>query len=297
MTLHRLPRTSFSTPPSCPKAPAGQRLGARTKAQSQAHAMAWAVVCLGLALPGAAAAQPLSAAPTPADAAAGLRWQWATSAGVNHYREPSLDMQLQGPELGLHLRLSEAARWPRWAFEGDVLAGEQRYDSPSGVLHGAENLESRWRLLYQAVPREGGGLYLGPAVHTLYNDLRGRTSRNHAGYQRENIGLWLAGQWRQPLRGVGPSGLQLDAGRLIRARHYSYLSQASSLYPDLGNTQRHGWYAQVQLNFQAHGLLLQPFVRHTRLQDSEPSTVGFITGLEPASRRWQIGLSVAWPPR
>lgn len=251
-----------------------------------------------------AAIAPALAQPAPPEASpldSGPRWQWGTSVGMNHYREPSLDMNLRGPELGLHLRLSDFPSWPRWQLEADELAGVQRYDSPSGELDNAGNLETRWRLLYQAVPREGGGLFVGPAVHTLYNDLRGRTTLGAAGYERRSVGLWLALQWRQPLSAPGTfqslNGAQFDAGRLIRARHYSYLSQASSTYPDIGNTQREGWYAQARLDFKAQRLLVQPFVRYTRLEDSDESVVGFLSGIEPASHRWQLGLQVSWPPR
>lgn len=240
-------------------------------------------------------------APAPPSQAQGPRWQWSTSAGVNHYREPSQAMRLRGPELGVHLRLSDFPAWPGWQLEGDVLAGLQRYDSPNGRLDKVENLETRWRLLYPLWPREGGGLFAGPAVHTLYNDLRGQTSLGAAGYQRESLGLWLAAQWRQPLHLLqGPSalsGLQLDAGRLVRGRHNSYLSQANRSFPDIGNTQRHGWYAQARLDLQAERMLLQPFVRYTHLKSSEESVEGLVRGVEPASRRWQVGLQVSWPPR
>lgn len=232
-----------------------------------------------------------------------MRWQWSTSAGANHYREPSLDMELQGPELGLHLRLDRFANFPRWTLEADVLAGLQRYDSPaSGVMHHSENIETRWRLLYQAWPREGGGLYLGPAIHTLYNDLRGSASRNSTGYERASVGLWMAAQWRQPLEAAGSlTGLQLDAGRLIRARHTSFLSQANSSFMDVDNTQRHGWYAQAMLNFKARKLMLEPYLRFTHIKDSDLVLARVapqrVFGYEPASDRWQLGLQVSWPPR
>jgi hypothetical protein len=74
-------------------------------------------------LAGAAWAQ--SPKPTPAPVApdtavaSGLRWHWATSAGLNSYTESM--MRLQGPELGLHLRLSDVAWGGHWGFEADVL--------------------------------------------------------------------------------------------------------------------------------------------------------------------------------
>jgi hypothetical protein len=119
----------------------------------------------------------------------------------------------------------------------------------------------------------------------------------------------LALQWRQPLSADGAlsslSNLELDAGGLLSARHNSYLSQANRNYPDIGNTQRKGLYVQAKLGFKAENLLLQPFVRYTHLEDSEVTTValkgntltGTLTGVEPASGRWQLGLQVSWPAR
>jgi hypothetical protein len=260
----------------------------------------------------APASSPESSAPPPAAApaaAAGPLLQWSTSAGYNHYREPSIDMDLQGPELGLHLRVSQLPRMPRWQAEADVLGSLQRYDSPSGRLKNVENLETRWRLLYQIWPQGDQGLFVGPAVHTLHNDLRGITDRGAAGYQRETLGVWLALQWRQPLSADGAlsslTNLQVDAGSLLRARHNSYLSQANRSYPDIGNTQRKGFYVQAKLGFKAENLLLQPYFRYTHLNDSDVTTValtgstltGTLTGIEPASQRWQVGLQVSWPAR
>lgn len=226
----------------------------------------------------------------------GPRWQWSTSAGYHHYREPRPDMELQGPELGLHLRLSELPAWPRWQLEADLLGSLQRYDSPDGVLENVENIEGRGRLLYPVWTRSGSALFVGPAVQGFYNDLRGRTSRNFGGYERKNLGLWLVLQWRMPLAsGALPAlaGLQVDAGRLVRARHYSYLSQVNGQDPDVGHTQRHGRYVQARLDLRAHRLLVQPYVRHTAVKDSNVSQ-GFY---EPQNDRWQAGVSVTWPAR
>lgn len=257
-------------------------------------AMPWLhpLPALLLATSGLALAQPVTQAPAP-----GPRWQWATSFGAHHYREPVADMELQGPEWGAHLRLSEFPAWPRWQVDADVLASAQRYDSPDGVLERVANVESRWRLLYQAWPGEAGhGLFLGPAVQTVYNDLRGRTSRNFAGYERRNLSLWLALQWRSPLAWQALpalAGLQLDAGRLVRGRQVSQLSQVDPRLSDLVHTQRHGRYLEARLNLRAQPLVLQPFVRHTVVKDSAVSQ-GFY---EPENHRWQLGLSVRWPAR
>ena len=73
--------------------------------QAAASAIAM-LLCVGAAWAqsSTSATTTVSAAPDTA-VASGLRWHWATSAGLNSYTESM--MRLQGPELGLHLRLSD----------------------------------------------------------------------------------------------------------------------------------------------------------------------------------------------
>jgi hypothetical protein len=219
-------------------------------------------------------------------------FNWGMSAGVNHYEEPGL-MQLTGPELGTHARVTHWDTMPNAQLEGDVLLGRQKYTiAGSGSRNGVTNLETRWRALvplFGAAPTESG-LWAGLALHTMWNDLRGTTTfqgTTYAGYQRIAAQLWL------PLRWTSGDLWEVDTGLLIYGRHTSKLAEVNSSYQDIVNTQRSGQYAQVTLKMNlANGEAIRPFVRYTHLADSNKVTMDSKTWLEPASNRWQVG--VVW---
>ena len=214
---------------------------------------------------------------------------WGVSVGMNQYKEPNL-MQLQGPEIGLHANVTGWAYMPRVQFESDVLLGNQRYTSKSsGSKNGVRNLETRWRALSPLFPNATARSewHSGLALHTLWNDLRGETTyggTTYGGYQRSAQQLW----W--PVRWTPNEQWTLDAGLLIYGRHTSKLSEVSTAYQDITNTQRRGQYAQVALKLPLpSGHTLNPFVRYTHLADSNIVAMGGEYWLEPASHRWQAG--------
>lgn len=211
--------------------------------------------------------------------------QWGVSSGFNHYTEPGL-MQLQGPELGLHARAYNYTSGPQIQLESDVLLGMQRYSSTNtGSMDGVRNIETRWRALLPIFANTGHeqGLYAGLGIHTLWNDLRGRTTTNSGGYERSATQLWLPIRWVSHL-------WELESGILIYGRHTSKLSQANTTIPrqDVVNTQRKGAYLQTTLNLQMNTRhKLSPYVRYTNLGDSDVVNNAY----EPASKRWQAGVT------
>ena len=217
------------------------------------------------------------------------RFQWGVSGGMNSYKEPGL-MQLKGPEVGLHSRVTNWASLPNAQFEGDILLGRQKYTSvSSGSLSGVTNLETRWRVLlpvFSDTPTHEG-FFAGLALHTLWNDLRGTSTFNgqtFGGYERSARQLWL------PVRWASGDMWEIDGGLLIYGRHTSMLSQVNTTYTDITNTQRRGQYAQVSMNLKLdNGDHLRPFVRYTHLGDSNTVAMGGKNWIEPESNRWQIG--------
>lgn len=211
--------------------------------------------------------------------------QWGISGGVNRYSESQ--MQLTGPEVGLHARWSGLEQWPQWQLEGDVLLGLQRYTSQdSGSMNNVGNIETRWRALNTVYATGYGdeGLSAGLALHTLWNDLRGETTNNRVGYEREAVQLWL------PLRWTSADTWTLEAAVLVRGQHTSRLSQVRTTYSDVRNTQTSGMYLQATTRFDLEdGSTLTPFVRFTRLGDSDYVRMGGSYWVEPKSQRWQIG--------
>ncbi len=196
-------------------------------------------------------------------------------------------MQLKGPEIGLHMRITGWHVMPNAQFEGDFLLGMQRYTSTkTGSINGVTNIETRWRAL---APIFGNtsvqkGFSSGLAIHTLWNDLRGQTATGAGGYERSASQLWL------PVRWASGDAWTLDAGFLIYGRHTSKLSQANTANSDIINTQHHGQYAQAAMTVKlSNGDALKPFVRYTHLADSNTVVMGGKYWVEPESHRWQIG--------
>lgn len=233
------------------------------------------------------------------------RLQWSSSAALSHYREPSIGMQLKGPELGVHLRLSDLRGLGRLRLEVDLLGGAQNYSSTDGQLEHRRTLDTRWHALYPLLPEgsargQNSGLYAGLALQSSYSDLRGVVRPGVEGYERLNRSSWLTAQWRQSLKLEALprlQGLQLDLGHLLDGRHTSYLSQVGGGWRDATNKQPWGWQVQLQSTWAAErGLLLEPFVRYTQVGHSDTVIAGPKVVSEPANSRWQLGLKATWPP-
>ena len=218
-----------------------------------------------------------------------LDLEWSTSAGMNHYKEPV--MQLHGPELGLHAKTRRQGNVPGVMGEADVFIGQQHYTSnTTGSMDGVTNIESRWRGLSRVLPGLGPtqGLYAGLGLHTLWNDLRGNSTTGGSGYERQAVQLWL------PLRWVSDDAWQFETGLLLRGRHGSKLSQSDPNKPDITNTQRHGVYAQASWDYSLDSRqMITPYVRYSYLADSDVVK----TWYEPNSQRWQLGLTWHWDNR
>lgn len=217
------------------------------------------------------------------------RMQWGISGGVNQYQEKGL-MQLQGPEVGIHAKLTQWSVLPSVQWETDVLLGKQKYTSEgSGSMTGVTNLETRWRAMTPVFNDEPTrqGFFTGLAVHTLWNDLRGTTTFNqktYGGYERSAVQLWL------PVRWSSADMWDLDAGLLIYGRHTSRLSQVNTSYSDIVNTQHRGQYAQASVSWALdNGDTLKPFIRYTHLGNSNIVVMNGDPWVEPESHRWQIG--------
>jgi hypothetical protein len=241
-------------------------------------------------------------AQTPTTDAPWARLQWSSSAAASRYSEPSIGMKIAGPELGLHLRMSDLRGLPRVQLEADGLVGAQDYSSRDGTLSGRRTFDFRGRALYQLIPTTGDrGLYAGLALQHSYTDIRGELQAGSVrGYERLNQSAWLALQWRNSLNwDVLPKvqGYQLDLGLLIDGRQHSYLTQVGSAWRDTTNKQTSGWYLQLQSSWVAErGLTLEPYLRYTQVDKSDTVSGGARPVTEPANNRWQLGLKATWPP-
>lgn len=195
-------------------------------------------------------------------------------------------MKLKGQEVGLHARAYNFARLPQLHVEADLLFGQQDYTSEgTGTMNGVHNVESRWRALmpvYANTPNQHG-LYAGLGIHTLWNDLRGKSTTGNGGYERRAQQLWLPVRWVSNF-------WEIEGGVLVHGKHTSMLSQANTTppSPDVVNTQKKGAYLQGKLNLQLDARhALSPYVRFTGLGDSDKVSGAY----EPTSKRWQAGVT------
>lgn len=209
---------------------------------------------------------------------------WQLSAGWQDYREAQ--MQLTGPELGLHWQSQGLGHF---RAEADVLLGLQNYSSPeSGRLNRVPNLDTRWRLFKtaQSQPQWQYGL----ALHTHFNHFRGTTSLGFGGYDRLSKQIWLPVRWQ--FQGWQP--WSLDAGWLLWGEHMSRLSQVHSRYQDVTHAQRKGAYLQASTHIQTSQGQWQPYARWTWVGESDVRAVtvlGESRGtFEPRSNRLQLGV-------
>jgi hypothetical protein len=213
--------------------------------------------------------------------------EWSVSAGMNHYKEP--EMQLHGPELGLHVKTDRMGDGIGLYGEADVLLGKQHYSSDrTGQMDGVSNIETRWRGLTRVLPGDGdqAGLYMGLGLHTLWNDLRGTSTTDDVGYVRQAMQLWL------PLRWVSGEAWQLETGVLLKGRHTTKLEQ------NVNNNQKTGHYMQASWDYSLNPQnTLTPYVRYTHLADSDVVVMGGHGWIEPNNQRWQLGLKWRWDKR
>jgi hypothetical protein len=209
---------------------------------------------------------------------------WQLSAGWQDYREPQ--MQLKGPELGLHW---QSRRLGAYTVEADGHLGLQNYRSvPSGRLNSVLNVDTRWRALRTSTAHPQW--QFGLALHTHTNFLRGTTSLGFGGYDRLSTQLWLPVRWQS----VADQRWAVDAGWLLWGEHVSRLSQVNSRLQDVNNIQRKGVYIQISHKLNTSPGELEPYARWTWVDDSDVqwvSMVGVDRGTyEPRNNRLNLGV-------
>lgn len=214
---------------------------------------------------------------------------WQLSAGWQHYSERQ--MQLSGPELGLHWQSPHEGAL---RLEAEAVFGLQKYSSTQmGTLAHVPNIDTRWRVLQtsQAWPQWQYGL----ALHTHFNHLRGTTSLGFAGYDRLSTQIWLPVRWQS----LGDQPWAVEAGWLLRGEHVTRLSQVNANLQDVRNTQRQGVYLQASTTLKTSMGELQPYARWSRVGDSDIRLLDVsgarVGAYEPQNTRWQLG--VRWDMR
>lgn len=209
---------------------------------------------------------------------------WQLSAGWQDYGEPQ--MQLKGPELGLHW---QSRLLGSYRIEADAHVGLQNYNSAhSGRLDHVLNIDTRVRA-FRVFSTQPQWLY-GLALHTHANFLRGTTSLGFGGYDRLSAQVWLPMRWHAD----SAQTWAVDAGWLLWGEHVSRLSQVSTRLHDVTNQQRKGAYLQISNKIPTERGEMEPYARWTWVDDSDvhwESLIGLDRGTyEPRNNRLQVGL-------
>lgn len=233
------------------------------------------VACVVLSAQGPVMAQ------TPSQTRSGI---WQLALGWQHYSESQ--MQLSGPELGLHWQSRNKGAH---RLEVDAALALQSYSSTqTGTLDAVPNIDTRWRVLTSS--QAWSQWHYGLALHTHFNFLRGTTSLGFGGYDRLSTQIWLPVRWQS----LGEQPWAVDAGWLLWGEHVSKLSQVNTSLQDVRNTQRKGAYVQASTHLKTTMGELQPYARLAWLDDSDVRLViagGEVQGaFEPRSKRLQVGV-------
>ena len=135
--------------------------------------------------------------------------------------------------------------------------------------------------------------YLGFGYRYLFNDSRGYTSTNAAGYRRYSNYLYapLGATIRLDLGDRWVLVPTVEADIFIVGKQRSRLSDANIGFNDVTNTQRHGYGSRAYLMVEKDHLAFGAWVHYWDIKDSDVQPVGLgQAGLEPANWTRESGI-------
>jgi opacity protein-like surface antigen len=252
-----------------------------------------AVVALLLASSTAAIAQ-TSREPDPLATRRG--WEVGGQLAYYHYEEPNF-AKLIGTRGGI-LGAYTFTRANRMFFrvDGRGSYGALKYQG-SGTQDSVPDviIETRGVAGMDFLPGNRVSLspYLGLGYRYLYNDSRGYTSTNAAGYRRYSNYLYtpvgmtirfdLGNRWV-----LAPT---VEADIFILGKQRSQLSDANLGFNDVTNTQRHGYGARAYLMVEKDHLAFGAWMHYWNIKDSDVQPIGLgRAGLEPANWTRELGI-------
>jgi hypothetical protein len=251
-------------------------------------------VALLLAISSAAIAQ---TSPEPNPLATRRGFELGAQLAQYHYEEPSF-AQFTGSRAGIVGAYTFPSSWNR-AFlriDGRGSYGSLKYQG-SGTQDSVPDLIVEARGVAGMDFPSGSGVslspYLGVGYRHLYNDSRGYTSTNAAGYRRYSNYLYAP---------VGMT-IRFDLGKrwvlaptfetdiFIRGKQKSRLSDANVGFNDVTNTQKHGGGYRASLMVEKDHLAFGAWMHYWDIKDSDVQPVGLgRSGLEPANWTRESGI-------
>jgi len=220
-------------------------------------------------------------------------WDLATHSGLDvgaqigyyDYREPSLDVELNGALFGIDAA-GTYAFGSQFFAEGDLRYGFGWLDyTGSGSKDGEFNdsVEARALIGKDFLFREYSiSPYLGVGYRTLYNDARGLTSTNAAGYRRYNELYYLPfGIYpRTHIDSNARLTSQFEFDAVLRGLQKSWLSDAGLGDPDVSNQQHSGYGLRGNIMYETPSWTVGPYFIYWHIDQSH---VNFIRDTSSAT--------------
>jgi hypothetical protein len=214
-----------------------------------------------------------------------------------HYEEPNFAKYI-GTRGGILGAYTFPSRWNRVFFRVDrrTSYGALKYQG-SGTQDSVPDLIDEVRGVAGMDLLAGSSVsfspYLGLGYRYLYNDSRGYTSTNAAGYRRYSnylyapVGLTiridLGNRWV-----LAPTG---EADIFILGKQKSQLSDANLGFNDVTNTQKHGYGYRASLMVEKDHLAFGAFMHYWNIKDSDVQPIGLgLAGREPANWTRESGI-------
>lgn len=210
-------------------------------------------------------------------------WRFDLAWHYQHYSEPNMHLAGHGLQAGAQRQLTPTAGWMPSSLQASLGVARLGYGSKNtGKLSGVASLQWQMGAWWQLPQWAGLPWQTGPVLEGQWTDLRGQSSTGHRGYERHGVRAWWA-------LAVSPApGARLSAAALLRGQQHSQLSQANTALPNVVNTQKAGWWLQLELAPVAPWFGLQPWLELKRLESSDKQ--GRQGWYEPQNTHWQMGL-------
>ena len=232
-------------------------------------------------------------------------WELGPEFYYYDYEEPDFGVEFKGPMIGLAGSFTHHNP-SRLMFRAEARGATGKVDyTGSGTIDGIRDYVGEGRLLggYEFPAGEARAVtpFLGVGYRYLYDNFGGRVSSTGASsYDRESNYFYsplgaiyefsLGGGWK-----IGWSG---EYDLFWRGRQESHLEDVHPSLNTLSNTQTRGHGARGAVKLQKAGrlfdLLVQPYLRWWKIEDSEQSDVTFggtpiASGFEPTNETFEFG--------
>ena len=228
-------------------------------------------------------------------------WEIAGQASYYQYEEPSIDMRLWGPRVGLaasftsvsedkvFFRIDGRYSYGSLAYEG---TGE-RDGVPDSTLEARSVLgkDFRFEQEFSVAP------YFGLGYRFLYNDLRGTTSTGAVGYRRYSQYLYvpLGLTLRASLGSQWVMAPTIEYDYFIAGAQVSRLSDTNLGFSDARNRQDKGYGYRLSLMLEKSSWAFGPWMHYWHIEDSDIVSIGQgVSGLEPRNETRETGFEVRY---